>query len=70
MEVEIRNAEIRFCETSSGAEGLPGGTVSSVFVEVVLNPFQGPSLDLVERVEKGNLKGSVYYFQIVDFRVR
>ena len=70
MEVEIRNAGIRVRETSLEAESLSRRTVSSVFVEVVLNPFQGPSLVLVEGVEKGNLKGSVYYFQIVDFGVR
>lgn len=45
-------------------------TVSSVFVEVILNSFQGTALVLVERVEKGNLKRSGYYFPIVGFRGR
>lgn len=70
VEVEVRNAGIRFHETRLEAESLSRRTVSSVSVEVILNPFQGPPLVLVERVEKGNLTGSVYYFQIVDFRVR
>lgn len=52
------------------AENLSCRTVSSIFVEVILNLFQGLALVLVERVGKGNLEGSVYYFQIVDFRVR
>lgn len=70
MEVEIRNAGIRFPETGLEAESLSGRTVNSIFVEVILNPFQGPAFVLVERVEEGNLKASVYYFQIVDFGVR
>lgn len=43
---------------------------SSIFVEVIFNLFQEPTLVLVESVGKGNLEESVYYFQIVDFRVR
>lgn len=52
MEVKIRNAGIGFCETSLEAEGLSGRTAHSVFLEVILNPFQGPAFVLVERVEK------------------
>lgn len=48
-------------------EKLSARTMSSVFVEVMLQPFRGPALVFVE---DGNLKGSVYYFQIVDCRVR
>ena len=70
MEVETRNTGIGFREKSLEAESLWGRTVSSVFVEVILDPFQEPAFVLVERVEKGNLEGSVYYFQIVDSGVR
>lgn len=65
--IEMRNPGIRFRETSLEAESPSGRTVSSVFVEVMLKPLQGPALVFVE---KGNLKGSVSYFYIVDFRGR
>lgn len=48
MEVEIRNAGIRFHEISLEAESLSCGTASSGCVQVVLDPLQGFSVVLVE----------------------